>query len=177
MRRVSPAVALAAIAILTAGVARAAQPTPVPDAKPDLSSLSFLLGTWACHSVARGSPRPDTTTFTMDYDGHWMRSHDVAPPFDRYRTRPIVSDSWISFNPIVRVWVQTEVDNFGGYGTSTAPGWRGNTMTWTAVATPDGSTGTDVFTKVSETQTKDVFAGRDKNGRPLPATTTVCTKR
>jgi len=170
--------ALAAALVLTVAGARAqAPPTPVPDMKPDLSSMAFLMGTWSCHSTVRGSARPDTTTYTMDYDGRWIKAHDTAPAFDRFRTRSIVSDTWMTYNRDMHQWVQTAVDNFGGYGVSTSPGWNGNQMTWTAALTQDGSTGSDTVTKVSDRETRDVSTGKDKNGKPFPTTTTVCMKR
>ncbi len=76
----------------------------------------------------------------------------------------------------LKLWVSTSVDNFGGYGTATSPGWVGNAITWTNVVTNDGSTGGDTMTKVSDTETKDVATGKDKNGKALPTTTTICNK-
>jgi hypothetical protein len=177
MPRTPAALALAAFLLLCSSLARAdAPPTPVPDLKPDLSSMSFLLGTWSCHSQTRGSNRPNTTVNTMDLDGRWMKSHDVAPPFDKFRTRTIVTDTWTSYNPVLHEWVSTSVDNFGGYGVATSPGWKGNAITWTATVTSDGSTGSDTTTKNSDTKTTDVATGKDKSGNPQPTTTTICTK-
>ena len=88
MRKLPLALALtAAIACFGAGARAASPPTPVPDMKPDLSAMSYFLGTWSCSSSVRGSHRPDTVTFSMDYDGRWIKSHDVAPVFDKFRTR------------------------------------------------------------------------------------------
>jgi hypothetical protein len=178
MARILPALALGIALLAYGSTARAqmAAPTPVPDPKPDFSSMMFSIGTWNCQSTARGSSRPDTIVYSMDYDGRWMKGHDVAPPFDKYRTRAIVSDTWMTYNPVTKEWVQTSIDNFGGYGISTSPGWKGNQMTWTATATPDGSTGSDTFTKDSDTKTTDVATYKDKNGKLGPTTTTVCTK-
>jgi hypothetical protein len=127
--------------------------------------------------MLRGTSRPNTTTYTMDYDGRWMRGHDLAPPFDKFRKRTIISDTWTTYNSDLHEWVQTTVDNFGGYGMATSPGWSGNSITWTATVTNDGSTGSDTFTKVSATQTRDVGTGKDKNGKPLPGQTFTCTKQ
>jgi DDE family transposase len=149
---------------------------PSRDTKPDLSSMMFYIGTWKCHSTVRGSGRPDTTTYTMDYDGRWIKGHDVAPAFDKFRTRAIVSDTWTTYNDELKKWVSTSVDNFGGYGVSTSPGWVGNKITSTAVVTSDGSTGSDTLTKVSDTETTDTAIGKDKNGKPVPSVTTVCKK-
>ena len=153
-----------------------AAPTPVPDAKRDLSSMAFLVGSWTCESVLRGSKRPNATTFTMDYEGHWLKGHDVAPAFDKYRKRALTTDTWTGYNAVKRLWVQTSVDDFGGYGISTSPGWKGKKITFTTVVTPDGSSGVDTLTKVSDTETSDTFVGKDKNGKPQPTQTTVCKK-
>jgi len=177
MAKMMPAFVLAAAVLACSAGARAqTAPTPVPDMKPDLSAMSFMLGTWSCKSHVRGSERPDTSTTTMDLDGRWMRSHDVAPPFDKFRSRPIVTDTFTTYNPDLKIWVSTWVDNFGGYGTVTSPGWDGNKITWTTVVSQDGSTGSDTTTKDSDTHTTDVANGKDRDGKPTPTVTTVCSK-
>ena len=66
------AVALA-VAFVTVPAVSPAQPaptfTPVPAAKPDLSSMMFLTGTWTCTQMLRGKARPDTSTTTVGLDG------------------------------------------------------------------------------------------------------------
>ncbi|MBC5800839.1 MAG: hypothetical protein GIX03_12635 [Candidatus Eremiobacteraeota bacterium] len=138
--------------------------------------MSFLIGSWSCNSHVRGSSRPNTTTYAMDLDGRWIKSHDTAPPFDKYRSRTITTDAWTTYDPIEKKWASSSVDNFGNYGTATSPGWDGNHLTWTTIVTPDGSTGSDTLTKDSDTKTTDVASGKDKNGKPTPTVTTTCTK-
>ncbi len=111
----------------------------------------------------------------MGLDGQYMVTHDVAPPFDKYRTRAQVSDSYFTYNPISHMWVTIYVDNFGGYSVSTTPGWRGNTMTTTTKVTNDGSTGSDVLTRISDTQTSDASVSTDPKGHVTRAKVT-CTK-
>jgi hypothetical protein len=152
----------------------AAAPTPVPYAVPDFSSMQIFMGNWTCTQTLRGKNRTDTSTTTMGMDGQWMVTHDVAPPFDQYRTQPITSDTYMTYNSISKLWVSMYVDNFGGYGVSTSPGWQGNTMTSTSVVTSDGSTGSDVLTKVSDTETTDQAVSTDSNG--TTHTTTTCKK-
>jgi len=176
MRRIPLALILGAILTLSATVSRAASPTPVPDMKPNFSSMAFFLGTWNCHSVVRGAHRSDTAVNTMTYDGHWMQTHDTAPPFDKYRTRTITTDTWQTYNSALRMWVSTFVDDFGDYGTSTSPGWRGNTITFTTVLASDGSSGYDTLTKLSATRTTDTFWGKDKSGKAMSPITTICVK-
>jgi hypothetical protein len=112
----------------------------------------------------------------MDLDGRWIKGNDSAPAFDKYRTRKITTYSWLTYNPIKKEWVSTALDNFGGYFIATSPGWQGNKLTSTLVVTPDGSTGSDVLTKNSDSKTTDVASGKNKNGAPIPPVTTICTK-
>ncbi len=155
--------------------APAAAPTPVPVTRPDFSSMNFLLGTWHCHSMLRGKYRPDTSTTTMTLDGAYMVTHDVAPPFDKYRTQAVRTDTYMTYNPRIHRWVAISVDNFAGYAAAMTPGWHGNTLTSTLVASQDGSSGSDTLTKVSDTQTRDVATGKSKNGH-VTHTTTICNK-
>jgi hypothetical protein len=177
MHRFLPTLSLVLVLVACATIARADAPaTPVPDPKPDLSSMSFLVGTWKCHSSARGSARTSTTTYTMDYDGRWLKAHDVAPVFDKFRTRPIVADTWLTYNPDNKMWVNTTVDNFGGYGIAMSPGWDGNKLTSTVAMSNDGSTGIDVLTKTSDTEITDTFTAKDKAGKASAPHTTICKK-
>ena len=178
MIRIRLALLLGAALLVSASAGRAlAAPSPVPDLKPDLSSMMFLIGTWNCHATVRGADRPDTATFRLALQGRWIAGHDVAPPFDPARKRAIIGDYWTTYNVIMKQWVGINVDDFGNYGMQTPPGWNGNSLTWTTTVSNDGSTGTDVFTKVSDTETRDVATGKDKNGKAQPTTTTVCKKQ
>jgi hypothetical protein len=174
-RTTATLVATAMLAI-SATAAHAAAPTPVPDAKANLGSMAFYVGTWNCKSTVRGAHRTNTTTYTMDYNGRWLKAHDIAPPFDKYRKRAIMSDTWTGYNADSHQWVQTFLDDFGNYGTSTSPGWSGNKITFTVVLSNDGSTGSDTLTKVSDTETTDTTVGKNKDGTAQPSVTTVCKK-
>lgn len=164
---ISFAVAALALGLTFAPAVSQAQPapsyTPVPMTKPDFSSIMFTSGTWNCTQMLRGSKRPDTSTTTVGMDGAWMVSQDVAPPFDKYRNYSINSTTYTTYDPSVKQWVQMQMDSGGGYGMSTSPGWDGNTMTWSTKGL-DGSSATDVFTKVSDTQTTDDITTTDAQG-------------
>jgi hypothetical protein len=167
-----------AFALLGSGLALAAQPTPVPNTPPDFSSFNFELGTWHCHNTVAGRPgdRTETDTYSMTYDGWQLQAHSVSPPFDKYRTRDIVGDAWTTYDPRLKIWVNQAVDNFGTYGLTTAPGWVGNTMTWTGT-NPDGTVGKLVETKVSDTKETFESWGNTKKGQPLVNTgTQTCSK-
>jgi hypothetical protein len=177
MSRLPAAVFTAAIlALFTTGPGSAAQPTPVPDRKPDLSAMAFLIGTWTCHQKLRGADRPDTITYAMALDGRWITDHDEAPPFDKFRTKTIVSDDRMTYNPLTKQWAFFGSDSFGGYIVSTSPGWVGSTMVWTSSLISDGSTGKLTNTKVSDTETRYVVESREKNGKADPSEKGICKK-
>lgn len=149
--------------------------TPVPRALPDFSPMNMFLGTWTCRQTVRGSTRTDTSTTSMALNGMWMVTHDVAPPFDKFRTSEVVSDSYVTYNPTSRLWVTTGVDSFGGYFVSTTPGWQGNTLASQTTVTNDGSKSSDVLTKISDTQTTDAFVNTDPQGT-VTHNTVACAK-
>jgi hypothetical protein len=154
----------------------AAAPTPVPNPKPDLSALAYFNGTWTCHQTVRGKDRPDTSTTTMEMNDRWLKVHDVAPPFDQYRTAPVNSDTYYTYDPSVKKYVGVELDDFGGYGLSSSPGWTGNTMVWTDKSALDGSVGVTTVTKVSDSEYNFTNTGTDAKGKAVPTTNGTCKK-
>jgi len=166
------------LALVAAPVVSIAQPAPaptmVPITKPDFSSMTFLNGTWNCSQTLRGKTRPDTSTTSVGMNGMWMVSQDAAPPFDQYRTVTVNTTGYLGYDTTIKQWVSIGVDDSGGYGIQSSPGWQGNTITWTGKGL-DGSTFTDVITKNSDTQTTDQSTVTDAQGKVTKATIT-CTK-
>jgi hypothetical protein len=166
------------LGLAAAPVVSTAQPAPaptmVPIAKPDFSSMMFLTGTWTCTQMLRGKMRPDTSTTTIGMDGMWLVTQDTAPPFDQYRTVTINGTNYMTYDPTIKQWVSVGVDSGGGYGIESTPGWVGNTMTSTGKGL-DGSTFTDVLTKVSDTETSDANTATDPQGK-VTKTTITCKK-
>jgi hypothetical protein len=156
------------LALVASPLVSAAQPAPaptmVPTSKPDFSSMMFLTGTWNCTQMLRGAKRPDTSTTTMDKNGMWMVTQDVAPPFDQFRTWSINSTNYTTYDPTVKQWVTIGIDDTGGYFLASTPGWQGNTMTSTSKGL-DGSSVSDVLTKVSDTETNDTQSTTDAQGK------------
>lgn len=169
--------ALLSLSFGTAASSAAPMPasTPVPRAVPDFAPMNMFLGTWTCRQMVRGSTRTDTSTTSMALNGMWMVTHDVAPPFDKFRTTDVISDSYLTYNPVNHLWVTTGFDSFGGYFASTTPGWQGNTLASNTVTTNDGSKSSDVLTKVSDTQTTDAFVNTDAQGK-VTHTNVDCSK-
>lgn len=149
--------------VSTAQTTTAAAPTPVPVPHPDFSPMNFLLGTWTCTQPLRGKTRSETDVYAMSGDGMWMVDTATSQPFDRYRTVAQTGNTYMTYDPTVKQWVTVYYDNLGGYGIESTPGWQGNTASWSGKGL-DGSTVSDVITKVSDTQTSDANTTTDPKG-------------
>ncbi|MBV8116541.1 MAG: hypothetical protein JOY69_01705 [Candidatus Eremiobacteraeota bacterium] len=163
-----------AIAPLPSTAQTSPAPTPVPIPHPDFTAMKYLIGTWQCTQPLRGKMRPETDVYTMSQDGMWMVEQSTAPPFDQYRTVPQNGMGYLTYDPTVKMWVTTGIDSLGGYGLQSASGWQGNTITWSGKGL-DGTTFTDVITKVSDTKTTDDNTTTDPQGKVTKVTIT-CTK-
>jgi hypothetical protein len=151
-------------------------PTPVPNPKPDLSQLMYFSGTWTCHQMLRGSNRPDTSTATMVLNDRWLQVHDVAPPFDRYRTYPVDTDSYYTYDPVMKRFVNVNIDDNAGYSLASTPGWNGNNMLWTDRSALDGSVTVTTITRVNDSEYNWRATGTDGKGKPVPAQSGNCKK-
>lgn len=164
--------------IFTLFLAQVAMPAPtaVPNPTPDLSAFAYMQGTWTCHGMLRGKDRPDTFTGMSTLNGRYLVTHDVAPPFDAYRTSAVHSDTYYTYDAQNKKYVSVEVDDFGGYGLATSPGWQGNTIVWTDKSAPDGSVAISTINKVSDSEYNVESSGTDAKGKAVPVLTTNCKK-
>ena len=162
--------------LLLGQVAAAPAPTMVPNPTPDLSAFAYLQGNWTCHGMLRGKDRPDTYTGTVTHNGRYVTVHDVAPPFDQFRAAAVNSDFYYTYDPQNKKYVAVEVDDFGGYGFATSPGWQGNTMVWTDKSAPDGSVAITTINKVSDGEYNIISTGTDAKGNSVPMVKTNCKK-
>ena len=80
----------------------------------------------------------------------------------------------MTYDPTIKQWVTVYSDNLGGYGIESTSGWQGNAATWNGKGL-DGSTVTDVITKVSDTETSDANTATDPQGKVTNVTIT-CKK-
>lgn len=70
------------------------------------------------------------------------------------RGRTIVEENYLTYDPANKKWVSISVDNFGGYGMSTSPGYAGSTAVWTDMVASGGAPlGTGTITKTSDSKT------------------------
>lgn len=151
-------------------------PTLVANPVPDLSALAYVRGTWTCHSMLRGKDRPNTSTGTAALNGRWIVAHDVAPPFDAYRAGTIHTDTYYTYDSAKKTYVAVSIDDFGGYGMATSPGWKGNTIVWTDRSAPDGSVTVRTIAKVNERAYNVRLSGTDARGKAVTVLDAECSK-
>jgi hypothetical protein len=178
---------LAAFAILWAAALPSYAPaqvesTPIPaPAKPNFSSMEYLVGTWTCRtkSARRPAAYVTTSTYTMDPAGYWLNETSTVAPAS-WIARKLTTWDKISYDGDSHRWVDVTYGDGGAYGLAFSKGWDGDKMTWHDVSFapgPDIKSQTDnVVTKVSSTKnTSSSSFTETKTGRVV-AVTTTCIK-
>ncbi|MBV8460500.1 MAG: hypothetical protein JO009_06390 [Candidatus Eremiobacteraeota bacterium] len=151
---VAIAVVLAAIgSIAFAATSPTIESTPVPKpAKPDFSSMNWLLGTWNCSF--KSGRRPSAASFiqvtTMDPSGYWMVTKSVSKGTSWFPW-PANSTDMVTHDSDPKRWVDIMTGDFGAYDASSSPGWNGDTIVWTDNMFKPSS---DVMAVTPLTQTK-----------------------
>jgi len=147
---------------------------PSTNAIPDtMSSYDFLLGNWRCNGV---TPQGKIDyTFTQEnskiMNGHWVKFHAVSSDGG--------DDAFATYDRKGHLWRYLSIDESGGYSIGSAPGWIGNTQTWTGYMYSNGkrrSWGRITFTKVSDREKREDFYAPGKDSRPRFVGSEVCTK-
>jgi hypothetical protein len=157
--------------------------TPIPaSAKPDFSSMSFLVGSWSCST--RSSRRPaafaTSVNYALDPTGYWLNQTSTVRPLP-WMTRGLTTWDKITYDADTKRWVDVSYDNAGGYSLSVSSGWNGDKIVWHDVSfAPGAQIATQsnlTTTKVSPTryQTGSSFT-EAKTARTVNVAT-VCTKR
>ena len=175
----------ACVTTLLVGTAAIAQveSTPIPrPAKPNFSSMQFLIGTWNCvaTNTRRATGYGSTLTNTMDPSGYWMNTKTMAhaTSWDRY---PGVAIAKTTYDAANSRWVRVTTDDEGNYGMSTSSGWNGNTIVWHPVNTTSVSSGNVVssgdttVTKVSSSKYTSTGSFKESGGRMVTSKGT-CNK-
>jgi hypothetical protein len=179
--RIFSAVLLAA-AIPSYAVAQV-ESTPIPaPAKPNFSSVAFLLGTWSCST--KSSRRPAaylaTTTYSSDASGYWINEVTTVAPAAWISQRLRTWDK-ITYDPDAKRWVDVTYGDQGTYDLEFSQGWSGNKLAWHSVGFapgPDISSQTDnVITKVSASKFTTASSFTETKSGRVVRVTGVCTKQ
>lgn len=175
---------LAAVVLMNATVLAqtpTVETTPVPqNAKPDFSSMTFLLGSWNCSVLSSRRPGPYmvTATTTMSPTGYWMLTRSTIHKASWIPTEFVTEDR-VTYDASTSRWIDINTDELGGYDVSSSPGWSANDMVWTDLAYPKvnatASTNPTTQTKVSATQWTSMSSFKEPSGR-LVTVKTTCNK-
>jgi len=168
-----------AVTVLAAGTK--VEGTPVPTRpKPDLSSMSFLIGTWTCSDLSSRRPGPFTITevYSMDPSGYWIVRDDTTHKAS-WISQDIHSQSKFTYDTVAKRWIRITAGDLGGYAVATAPMPVANKKTYTYVLqtkVPDiASYAPEVYVKESDTKKSMTTSFTETNGRIVRVKET-CTK-
>jgi len=153
-----PVTALAAL-VVAAPLLAEDKPMGPPKPAPEISQLSYLVGTWNCAGKTFATPfGPEHATegvahAQMALDGfrlviHYDETKTAASPMP-YRVLQVVG-----YDSAQKVFDSACFDNFGSTCTQTTQGWKGNALVFegTGLMMGQKSGARDTFTKVSATE-------------------------
>jgi hypothetical protein len=180
-RLITAAAIVFAVAVPTYALAQV-ESTPIPaPAKPNFSSMSFLVGTWSCStkSARRPAPYMTTVTYSLDSSGYWLNETATTKPTAWVKKQLTINDK-ITYDPDTHRWADVSYGDGGAYGMSFSNGWSGNELVWHDVsfaAGPDIASQSDTtMTKVSATKVTLASSFTEaKSGRHVSVAGT-CTK-
>jgi hypothetical protein len=170
-----------ALATIAAQAAPAIESTPAPQPKkPNFAPFSFFAGAWSCSSKMANRPAPSTSTATwaMDDTGYWMTmtGDNPAVKWFPYASK---SESRITYDSDVKLWIYEYSDSLGGYGLYTTPGWKGDTAAWTArsffPSKEAQAQSNYTMKKISDTKYTGTYTYTNKKGTVVGGADT-CTK-
>lgn len=133
-----PTLAVSVLALALAAPADA-QTSMAMKAPGGMAALQYYVGTWACLAGPPGvPPSKATATYTMEHD--ILRQYVVVPPAGKMKETYSL-EIGTAFDAKKNRYVQTSVDNAGGWGVTYAKPWTGNTEQWVDSQTSDGKPG------------------------------------
>ncbi len=177
--------ALTLLLPMAGGAAFAATPkvegTPAPMvAKPDFSTMKFLIGTWNCVDLSSRRPGPFNTTevYSMDPSGYWI-IRETTIHKQSWIPREFQTETKYTWDSVAKRWVRIDTGDRGNYLVATAPMPTGTKKTYTYVIEskpPDiASYQPEVYTKVSDTKKTMTTSFTETGGRVVSVKET-CTK-
>jgi hypothetical protein len=134
-----------ALSIVLAAATPAVAPaqTPPGPPKPDLSPMTFFLGSWSCNISSSPNPKRlgmlSKAAVALDPGGYWLQQTTEH------------GTSFITWDAKKQLWAFIGV-GAAGYGVGTSPGWTGDTLLVSdAYNSGDEPLGSTTFTRVGDT--------------------------
>ena len=104
-----------------------------------MAAMQYYVGAWSCTAGNVGQPLVKATaTFTIDSG---LMHQSVVVPAQGKMTKPYVLSIATSYDAKNGRYVETQLDNMGGWSVSSAKPWTGNTEQWTDQSSSTGKLG------------------------------------
>jgi hypothetical protein len=168
-RLVVLALVLLGISLASAILARADS----APAKPDLSSMQFMVGTWNCVSTVSKTTFTSAVTTSLDPSHYWIITKMIERTSGS--ARPNSVHQMVTYSGDMNRWVSIVTDDGGNFDVETSPGWKGDTLVWTNALIGGPATTSEVERKVSDSRYTLHGSSQDKSGKVF-SVDTACTR-
>jgi hypothetical protein len=157
--------------VLFAFVLAAAAPMSAQSAS-GMAAMQYYVGSWSCTGAMTGQPSfHATATFTLD--NGILRQWVSVPPFGKMKQAYYLTFA-ASYDPKHQRYLQTSLDNLGGWTTSSAKPFTGNTEHWTDTASSDPKLGWGETVRVD--QNTYTYSGYASMSSKTPNFKVTCTR-
>jgi hypothetical protein len=117
-----------------------ANPASAPRPPAELAQLRTFVGTWTCDGKSpalQGAPERRvraTVKIGPDLDGFWY-----SVRYEEAEAGGLRGQAYWGYDAAQKHFVETAIDNAGGVGSSTSPGWQADRFVWTGDVVLDGA--------------------------------------
>lgn len=185
MKNILRPVALAALAALFAAAPLLAEDKPMgpPKPGPEMSQLSYLVGTWNCAGKTFATPMgPEHATEGVAHAQMALDGFRLVIHYDEAKTAasamPYHVLQVIGYDSAQKAFDSVCFDSVGGSCTQTSQGWKGNALVFegTGLMMGQKSGARDTFTKVSETEMTHKGEGQGADGKWMAMDEETCKR-
>ncbi len=175
------AISVLAASFLVATVATLSAQMPMPKPAPEMSQMAFFEGMWACEGnmletpISPAGAMSTTADIKKDLDGFWQvgtikGTAKGMPPFE--------GRFYVTYDPTAKTYTMFWADSMGGWSTSTASGWKGDTIVYEGDMHMGGQTikSRETFTKGGASMMKHVSEAQ-MSGKWMPTYEETCKKK
>jgi hypothetical protein len=183
MRKLCRPVAFSALAALLVAAPLLAEDKPMgpPKPAPEMSQLSYLVGTWNCAGKTFATPfGPEHATEGVAHAQMALDGFRLVIHYDEAKTAasamPYHVLQVVGYDSAQKAFESMCFDNFGSTCTQTSPGWKVDALVFEGTALMGGQKmgARDTFTKVSATEMKHKGEMQGADGKWSPGDEETC---
>src|SRR5512141_2045090 len=159
------------------------KPMGPPKPGPEMSQLSYLVGTWHCAGKTFATPfGPEHATEGVAHAQMALDGFRLVIHYDEAKTAastmPYHVLQVVGYDPAQKAFDSACFDNFGGSCTQTTQGWKGNALVFEGTGLMGGQKmgARDTFTKVSATEMTHKGEMQGADGKWLAGDEETCHK-